>query len=506
MSRVRSFFHAIWSGYLLTIVISLVNILTIPIAVAALGKPGYGLWCAVMQLTAFTSIFDLGIGPSMARFFTDYKESHDQRAYADFLKSLFFVGTIQGVLFAIAALCLMPFLPGLMGIAPEQSGPFKLLLMLQFATSALSFPLRPMNQLLFANQQIARLNGCYIGATLINAAVLISGLWLGWGVYSYIAASWASFVVNQSALWIYVVRLRLMPGLREARISFSILKPLGKFSGNVFMTSLGTQLITLAPGLLITRKLGVQALADWTVGTRLLLFAVQLIGRIPNASEPVFWEMFTRQEISRVRQRLLELLLIAGSAAALFGGTIAAVNAPFITVWMASRVHWMTGTDMVLAIWVMVSIAAVVFNMVPGMTKHLGSMKFVYVLEGGLMVGLAYLPFARFQEFWQVAGVLLVFECLFRFPYGLWRTWRDLQIPGNVLATALGRAFGVACLLLGLAVVLRTASRQWPPLAQVAFNGFVYAVFALPAVYYLSLPVEPRQRILQALQRRLGRA
>ncbi len=506
MSRVRNYFHAIWSGYLLTIVISLLNLLTIPIAVAVLGKSGYGLWCAVMQLAAFTSIFDLGLGPSMARFFTDYKDSHDHRAYGDFVKSLFLVGVLQGVLFAIVALCAMPFLPGLMGIDSEQAQQYRTLLLLQFATSALSFPLRPLNQLLFANQQIARQNGCYIVATLINAAVLISGLALGWGIYSYIAAGWTAFVVNQSGLLYYVVKLKLMPPLREARISLKILKPMAVFSGSVFMTSLGTQLINLAPGLLITRKLGVPALAEWTVGTRLVLLAAQLIGRIPNASEPVFWEMFARQEFSRVRQRLLELVLLAGSAVALLGGCLAATNTPFVAFWMASRVQWMTGTDVILVAWVLVSITAVVFNMVPGMTKHLGSMTFVYLTEGGLMVALAFLPFVRLGAFWQVALVLLVFECLFRFPYGLWRTWRDLQIPIRVLAAALARTFGVATLLLCVAGVLRKVTAPLSPIAQVVINGLVYVAIALPAIYYISLPGEPRHRIYQAVLRRLGRA
>jgi O-antigen/teichoic acid export membrane protein len=505
MSRVRNFFHAIWSGYLLTIVVSLFNLLTIPIAVAALGKPLYGLWCAVMQLATFTSIFDLGLGPSMARFFTDYKESADRRAYGDFLKSLFFVGMIQGVVFSVVVLGLISHLPGLMGIAVEQHRQFQILLILQLATSALSFPLRPLNQLLFAHQQIARLNGCYIVATLINAAVLVSGLELGWGIYSYIAANWIAFVVNQSGLLFYVLRLGLLPSLREARISLKLLKPVAAFSGNVFITSLGTQLINLAPGLLITRKLGVPALADWTVGTRLISFATQLVSRIPNASEPVFWEMFARQEMARVRQRLLELLLLAGSAAALIGGGIAAMNAPFVALWMASRVQWMTATDFVLVTWVVVSIAAVVFNIVPGMTKHLGSMKFVYLLEGAIMVGLAYVPFVHVQAYWQLALLLLVFECLFRFPYGLWRTWRDLEVPARVLANALGRTFGVAALLLCVAGVLRQTTSHWTQITQIVINGLVYALVALPAVYCLSLPFEPRQRILQAMRRRLQR-
>ena len=269
----------------------------------------------------------------------------------------------------------------------------------------------------------------------------------------------------------------------------------------MFLIILGTQLIAFAPGLLITRKLGLSALADWTVGTRLVSFALQLIGRIPNSSEPIFWEMFVRGELPRIRQRLVELLLLSGSGAALFGAGVAAINVPFIRLWMAGKVQWMTAADIGLVLWVVVSINAVVLNMVPGMTKQLGKMKYVYLLEGGMMAGLAYLPCLRLRAYWQVALILLVFVSLFRLPYGLWRTWRDLQIPGPVLAKALARIFGVVLLLLAFAQVLRCATAHWKPLTQVLINGLVFSAVALPAVYFISLPLEPRQRIRQALRR-----
>jgi hypothetical protein len=97
-------------------------------------------------------------------------------------------------------------------------------------------------------------------------------------------------------------------------------------------------------------------------------------------------------------------------------------------------------------------------------------------------------------------------ECLFRFPYGLSRAWRDLELSGSVLGGALARVFGTAAFLLCVAVVLRKATQDWSPLAQLVVNGLVYAAVALPTIYYVSLPHEPRQRIYSAILRRLGRA
>src|SRR6266404_10000428 len=114
MSRVRNFLHGIWSGYLLAAVSALLNLITYPIALAALGKPVFGLWNAVMTAVVFTNVFDLGLGPSLARFITDYKDNRDSKAYADFLKTVFLVGLIQGLVFSAAALLFISWVPGLM--------------------------------------------------------------------------------------------------------------------------------------------------------------------------------------------------------------------------------------------------------------------------------------------------------------------------------------------------------------------------------------------------------
>ena len=120
MSRARNFVHAVWSGYAMTAVVSLLNLVTIPVACAAIGKPAWGLWCSVVYFASFTSIFDLGLGPSLGRFIADYKDDPHSGAYAGFLKSVFLVGVVQGALFSLAVVCLIPYLPGLMGIPAEE--------------------------------------------------------------------------------------------------------------------------------------------------------------------------------------------------------------------------------------------------------------------------------------------------------------------------------------------------------------------------------------------------
>jgi O-antigen/teichoic acid export membrane protein len=505
MKRAKNFFHGIWSGYVAVGVASLLNLLTVPIALAILGKSAFGLWSAVMQLTTFTNIFDLGLGPSLARLITDYKDHKEPKAYSVFLKSIFFIGLFQALFFSVAALGLIGYIPSLMNIPAEDSQLFQKLVLLQLATVALTFPLRPFGQLLYGHQQIAWINACATVATIVNACVFLLGLHLGWGLYSCVVAAWAAFLTQQAGTIYYVFKLRLLPRLSGATISLKSLKPLTALAGNVFVIVIGLQLISFAPTLLVSRKLGLQALADWTVGTKLVLFVWQLVQRTSNSSEPIFWEMFTRQEVQLLRQRLLDVTMLVAMVSAVLGAGLVAVNAPFVGFWTSQRVHWQTASDVVMAVWATVSIGAVVFNMVPGMTKQLGAMKFVYVFEGALVAGLAYVPAFPLKTAWQVALVLLLGVSIFRLPYGLYRAWRDLRFPAGVLSGVIARVASVALLLLAIALLLRKATSSLTPLMQIAINALVYGLIALPVAYGLGLPLEPRQRIVHTLQRVLPR-
>lgn len=505
MTRTRRFADAIWSGYALTAITSVLNLITIPIALAVLGKEAFGLWSAVLQVTTLAAVFDMGLGPSLARFVTDYKDQPEKGEYGQFVKSVLVVGWLQTALFGIASAVAVPLLPGMMSIPAEQARLFKLLVAVQLGTTALGFPLRVFSQLLYANQLLATLNSLAILGTSLYAIVLVVGLHSGMGIYSYLAASWASFLIIQISTVVLAYRRGLVPEFRNAPVSFRILKPLASFSSQVLLIVVGLQLIAFAPTLLITRKLGLAALADWTVGTRLAMLGWQLVTRITGSSEPIFWEMFSRGEVARLRSRLLDLGRLAGSMAALLGGGVVAVNAPFVALWTQSRVQWWSGADVLLFLWIVVFAAASVFNMVPGITKRVGSMKYVYVLEGLAMVALAYMPFPPIRREWQVAMVLVAAVAVFRFPYGVARACKDLAITGRELGGFLGRCTASAAALLALALLLHCLTVKQRSLTQVLVNGVSFSVLALPCLYAISLPSEIKSRIRLGLGRRFPR-
>ena len=504
MARKRRIFHAVWSGYLLTLASSLVSLATIPIALRVLGKDTFGLWSAVLQVTSFGSIFDLGMGPTLARFAADYKDDPNNPEYARFIKSVFFVGLVQGLAFSVVTVCLVPWLPGLMKLPAGQEGHFVRLLLWQAAPLAVAFPTRPLAQLLYSQQRIAALNFASLAGVLVYGATLVLGLQVGWGVYSYVVATWCQCFIYQGAVLACVLRAQLLPNLSGAKVSLKLLKPMTAFSGNVFLVFLGLRLVNFAPTLIITRQLGLGALADWKVGTSLVFLAWQLVGGIPNAAEPALWELFSRQELPKVRQRLLDTLIVTASLAAMCGAGIATINPVFIRVWTSGRVLWSSTADLFLGLWIVIVAAATCLNMVPGITKRLQAMKCFYVSEGAALVALAYLPAGYIRDHWLVGLAMLLAVAAFRLAYGLTRAHRDLHIPWRVLAWTAGRALGVAASLLAVGTGLRLITAPLPGLTQLCLCLAVFGLVALPVAYFVGCPAE-YQALLRAQLRRFWR-
>jgi hypothetical protein len=224
-----------------------------------------------------------------------------------------------------------------------------------------------------------------------------------------------------------------------------------------------------------------------------------------SASEPIFWEMYTRGETERLCNRFLDLLLLAGSTAAFFAAGIATVNPPFVELWTKGRVHWSSLTDAVLMLWIVAQATATILNMVPGITKKLGSMRFVYLGEGLVLAGIGYLPWASGLPLWQVVLILLVCAGLFRLPYGWARARSDSGLEGRQISTAFGRITLTTLILLGIGLGLRALLSTLPLILQILIGGGVYTLIALAIIYRISLPDEARHRVAGMSRRLLSR-
>src|SRR5581483_2078556 len=207
----------------------------------------------------------------------------------------------------------------------------------------------------------------------------------------------------------------------------------------------------------VTRALGLEAAAVWSVGVKAFTLAQQLVYRIFDFSGGALAEMVVRDERARLKARLGDVIILTGSAAAAAGAGAALCNDSFVTILSHGQLSWAPLNNLLMAISLFVySLTRIPFGFA-GVTKQIGAMKYTYFFEGICFVvsGLLLAPRFGFPGI-IVSGIVtnLLFSGLYgshrmahyfqmRFP-DVCREWLKRPVFFFILAGAVAFGFWLA--------------------------------------------------------------
>jgi O-antigen/teichoic acid export membrane protein len=472
MLRFRRFVSAVGSGYASLVALSFFSLISIPFAVRYLGREGFGVAATIMQIIAFSQVLQLGIGPSVARFIVDYRNGADADRLGSFVKTAFVIGAIQAGILVCLALFATTWLSDAFNIPQDFRNTFENVTMLALCAAALGLATNTIQQLLYASQRIDLIN--YIAILTQGAAttVLVTSLIIGLGLFSYVAAAWAGALGSAVAGFFVARKLGILPPMTRAPLDWKILPSLAHFSSSVMMVSVGLQLIAIAPAIVINRLLGVGAMADWTIGTRLLQLGLQLSARVSSATEPTLWEIYAKGQKQWASKRLTQTVQISAAVAVVIGGTLLSLNGDFVTLWSGGRVLWPWQYDLIGSAILLVAAVAATWCMLPGITKRLGVIRYVYPLEAVGILAILCVP-TIVTSAASVLAAMLISMVIVRLAYGATRAVKDLGQSASQVTISLIRPWLLWLLIMLIAGLFRynlENNESW-------FILSVYAVF-----------------------------
>jgi O-antigen/teichoic acid export membrane protein len=488
MERSRRFISSLGSGYASVAASSILSLVSIPVALSQLGREGFGVASTIIQIGAFSQVLQLGVGPSVARFLVDFKNSGNPSRLGAFMKIALIIGLVQGLILMVLALAAPTWLATVFRIPSDYLEPFKFVVFMVLCTSAIGLALNPFHQLLYASQRIDLINYTAIASQGLATAALVIGLWNGLSLHSYVLAAWVGSLSAAAMVVSWSIRHGICPPFRGLAPDWAILPSLLRFSGNVMFASIGLQLIAIAPAVVINRLLGAAAMGDWSVGTKLLQLGMQLTNRVSNAAEPTLWEIYSRGQNQWCCARLKQTTQISAVVAAMIGAIVLALNGNFVSLWSGEKVSWPWVNDLIGGCMLLVAAMASTWCMLPGITKQLGRMALVYPAEGLLVLALLLVP-AYVTSAATVLGGMLASMALVRLSYGAARCRSDLGESVGRLIICVRRPllFWLGLLPLALAVRYIIADNtRWQVMALGAlvvtmlFGGLAYA-FGLSA-------------------------
>jgi O-antigen/teichoic acid export membrane protein len=433
MSRLKKFTHSLLSGYVALGANIFYTLASVPLALHYLGKLEFGLWALVTQIGGYIALVDLGMGASVARILIDHKDEQHNGAYGSVIKTSVLVGVAQGVLIIFAGTGLSALAGPLLHIPADLQRNFLWLMIGQSVLLGLSFAGRIFSYLLLAHQQPAV--SYYGGAALffVNLAGMWAGLAAGWGVYSFLIGQAVMTLGNIAVNAVGCARLGFLPkGDEWGSITWKRFRELFDFGRDIFIYSLGSQLINASQTILLTRLLGLEAAAAWNVGTRAYMVLTQIIYRIVDFSAPALAEMMVRGEKERLRQRFQQIAILSVNLALATGAVFALCNSAFITVWLKHQIAWPPVNDVLLAVWLVICVTMRTHIYLAGLTKKLLLMRYIFFIEGLAFVGLT-IALYKFGGITAMLSASILCTLCLSLPYGLYRTheyfglnWREL--------------------------------------------------------------------------------
>ena len=434
VSRFRLVAQNVSSAYLQTIVNVLFTLVSIPLALRYLSSGQLGLWALAAQITGYLSLIDVGTTMATMRILIDHKDTRSDGTYGSVIKTASLVLTFQGAMMVAIGWVLAVCLPDLMDIPAEELKPFRDLIIGYGILTGVLFPFRIFGTLLQAHHRLDLTNYATIGSLVVNLAALWITLKLGLGVYSLLIGQAAAGVASWACQAFLAIRLRLLaPPGAMGKFKLMVFRELFSFGSDLFLMSLGSQLIGATQVVIVAQTLGRPAAATWWIATKVFTSAQQFVWRVWDFSTTAIAEMVVRGERARIEQRFRELFILTGSLSVCASTIAAAANESLLAVWTRHRIAWGGANDIWMAVLFLVtSLTRLHVGLLPT-TKKVRGMRFIIFFEGFSYVAAAFST-ARWFGMPGIIASAVIMNVLWSGIYGSYRTAEEFSITFREVA------------------------------------------------------------------------
>ena len=313
------------------------NAVSIPIVVKALGADGYGLWTTITSISSFLVFADFGLSNGLVTIVAEAKGKDDRTSAVRAVSTTFF--TLLGLAILLAALVLVtaPFMRwdtlfnlSHSRMARDANAGITWFLLLQIA----SLPALVSQKVQIGYQEMHWTNSWQIVGSFFSFLGVLFSAWKGFGLISFIVLFSVGPLIAQ-LIGSYVLFSRLHPWLAPKVHSFrwEHVRDLSGLGIIFVLLQLLAVLGNSSDQIIITRYLGLSAVAEYSLAQR-LFSGTSLIQFFLVPLWPAFGEAVASGDHAWARMALRRTLWISVTLCTVVAIAIA-VAAPAIShVWV----------------------------------------------------------------------------------------------------------------------------------------------------------------------------
>lgn len=383
MSRKHRFLAGLFAGYSAFGANLLFTLLSVPLALHFLPKAEFGLWALVTQISGYLALLDMGMTGSVTRFLADHKDAMNRSEYREILHTGRWVFRVQALLVFLLALSSAYVLPSFLEIPPSLIFPFMILLVGQGFLQAVGLALRAESSPLWAHQRIDITHWATSANLLTSLVIMAGGFFAGWGIYSFLAGALMGSLWSWFLPWMACRRLGLLPDHQESeRFQFPLFLKMLRFGRDILLMQLGGLLCSASPLLFVSKMLGLEAVAVYSVATKALTMGQQLLGRILESAAPGLTELYVRGQTELFLQSYRKVIIGSAFLALQLGVLTLTCNRWLVYFWTSHKIVFSAAGDMWLSLLLITTVISRCFVGYFGMVGDLSKVRFLPFFEG----------------------------------------------------------------------------------------------------------------------------
>lgn len=279
------------AGVLLTYTSELIKILTAliytPIMLRLLGQSEYGLYQLVFSVVSYLGLLSLGFTAAYIRFYSIFKEKHQEEEIAR-LNGMFM--TVFLIIAVVAALCgagMVYSIHGIFGsgLTESEYATAKVLMGLMVFNLCISFPNSVFSCIISAHERFFFQRLLTVLQNLLNPFLTFPLLLLGYGSIGLVVISTILSISRFLADIIFVFgRLHVRFLFRGFQIS--LLKSIGLFTFFIFLNQIIDQVNWSVDRFLLGRMIGTSAVAIYGLGGQINTMYLQISSAVSSVFVP----------------------------------------------------------------------------------------------------------------------------------------------------------------------------------------------------------------------------
>ncbi len=253
-----------------------VGLLMIPYLLRCLGPENYALLALVGGIMGYFALLDFGLSPTVTKYVAEKVALRDREAEASLIGQCVYLFSGLGLLTAVAAACLYPFLGRMFdGLTGEQLGDLQWMFLIMAAHTVVFFPSRAFIGVLAAHQKFTAPGYVGVASTLLTVLCQIALLAWGFGPVALIASDAVNSALYE--LWAWWYRWRISgSSLRFDRPDWALFGRMIRYAAGIFMQQAGELFLWGSAPVVLGLTAGMTSVAVYKVGVQMPSFYMSL--------------------------------------------------------------------------------------------------------------------------------------------------------------------------------------------------------------------------------------